>query len=40
MPETPLHDACRRGQLEVAMAVIDEGADVNARDMYGYTPLH
>ena len=40
MPYTPLHDACERGQLEVAMAVIDKGADVNARDEYGNTPLH
>ena len=40
MPGTPLHDACREGQVEVAMAVIDKGADLNARDMYGWTPLH
>ena len=36
----PLHDACRKGQVEVAMALIDKGADVNARDKYGNTSLH
>ena len=33
-----LHDACRKGQVEVAMALIDKGADVNARNKYGNTP--
>lgn len=39
---TPLHQACRSGQvqLEVARILLDHGADVKAQDKYGWTPLH
>ena len=36
---TPLHDACINGHMEVAMALVDRGADVDARDVYQRTPL-
>ena len=38
---TPLHTCgmSRRGQL-VTQVLIDHGANVNAVDTYGYTPLH
>ena len=37
---TPLHDACYRGNTEVAMALVDRGADVGARTEAQGTPLH
>merc|ERR1711991_665610 len=37
---TPLHVACRNGNIEVMMALLDRGADIHARDKYQYTPLH
>jgi truncated hemoglobin YjbI len=36
---TPLHMAARRGHLEVADALLDCGADIEARDSLGDTPL-
>ena len=36
---TPLHVAARRGNTEVAEALVDCGADINARDTIGVTPL-
>ncbi|PWU03300.1 MAG: hypothetical protein C5B51_19135 [Terriglobia bacterium] len=36
---TALHMAARRGNLEVAEALMDCGADINARDKSGDTPL-
>jgi hemoglobin len=36
---TALHMAARRGNVEVAEALIDCGADINARDTAGDTPL-
>lgn len=36
---TALHMAARRGNAEVAEALIDCGADINARDRTGVTPL-
>jgi ankyrin repeat protein len=36
---TPLLEAARRGHEEVASALIDAGADVDAPDPYGVTPL-
>lgn len=37
---TPLHAACRRGDIKLAMRLIAAGADVNARDDLGQTPLY
>ena len=36
---TPLHMAARRGNIEIAEALIDCGADLEARDTLGHTPL-
>lgn len=37
---TPLHHACRYGHIAVAHFLIQQGADVNARDDDLLTPLH
>ena len=37
--ETPLHDAAYGGQKEIVELLIAEGADVNAKDRDGETPL-
>jgi ankyrin repeat protein len=37
---TALHMAARRGNTEVAEALLDCGADINAADRAGVTPLH
>ena len=38
---TPLHWACDKGHTEVAMALVDRGADVDAKDGdKEMTPLH
>ena len=34
-----LCEACRRGDLKVCQEMITEGANINARDLYDYTPL-
>ena len=39
MRATPLHMAARRGHVEIARALLDSGAAVNARDRKGDTPL-
>jgi truncated hemoglobin YjbI len=36
---TPLHMAARRGNVEVAEALLDCGAEIDARDSLGVTPL-
>lgn len=35
----PLVEATRRGHSDIALALIDAGADVNARDAYGVTAM-
>ncbi|WP_367185469.1 ankyrin repeat domain-containing protein [Hydrogenophaga sp.] len=37
--ETPLHWACANGRVDCVRALLDRGADVNAKD-YSGTPLH
>ena len=37
---TPLHAAVAGGHVEVALQLIERGADVNARDAGGHTPFH
>ena len=34
-----LCEACRRGDLKVCHETITEGANINARDRFDYTPL-
>ena len=34
-----LCEACRRGDLKVCQEMITEGVNINARDLYDYTPL-
>jgi hemoglobin len=36
---TALHMAARRGNVEIAVALLDLGADIDARDSLGVTPL-
>jgi tankyrase len=36
----PLHNSASYGHLEVADLLIRSGADVNAQDVYLFTPLH
>ena len=37
---TPLHYACRTGQLDIATRLVDAGANVNARDQGGELPIY
>ena len=37
---TPLHWAASEGHTEIAQALLDNGADIEARGSSGYTPLH
>jgi len=36
----PIHDAAQEGSLERVKVLLDNGADVNARDLGNATPLH
>ncbi|XP_068698694.1 tonsoku-like protein isoform X1 [Montipora foliosa] len=38
--ETPLHEAAIAGNLQRVEALLEKGADVNARDYCGWLPLH
>ena len=40
MKVTPLHSACAISNFEIAELLIQNGADVNAKQMRGVTPLH
>jgi ankyrin repeat protein len=36
---TPLHLVCFEGTLEIVRNLLDNGANINAKDSYGMTPL-
>lgn len=36
----PLHNACSYGHFEVTELLIQHGANVNACDLWQFTPLH
>jgi ankyrin repeat protein len=36
----PLHCAAETGQVEVALYLLDNGADIHARNYWGFRPLH
>ena len=38
-PFIRLLDACRRGDLKQCQEAITQGANINARDIFDYTPL-
>ena len=38
--DTPLHEAAMENSLDVARLLIEKGADIDAEDDYGQTPLH
>ncbi len=37
---TPLHAAARQGKIKALSALLERGAEVNAKDVHGCTPLH
>lgn len=37
---TPLHDAAWKGHIDAMQLLIDNGANVNARNEWDRTPLH
>ncbi|KAG9523800.1 hypothetical protein KCV07_g2338, partial [Aureobasidium melanogenum] len=40
LQQTPLHIASRTGKLEAVTWLLDHGAQLNTRDVWGWTPLH
>lgn len=38
--ETPLHWAARNGLVEIAEGLLENGANIDAQDLFGRTPLH
>lgn len=38
--ETPLHNACWTGQIEIVQVLLDYGANSNMQNDHGETPLH
>ena len=39
-PDISIHDAIRKGNIELAQKLIANGADINRQDEKGYKPLH
>lgn len=39
-PDMTIHEAASRGHAETVAQLLDRGADVNAMDERGWTPLH
>ena len=37
---TPLHAACRNGNVDIVNSLLKCNSSVNLCDIYGYTPLH
>lgn len=37
---TALHHAARKGHTGITPLLLDEGADIEAKDAHGFTPLH
>lgn len=37
--ETPLHNTCKRGNLESSIYLLENGADINAVDLFGETGM-
>ena len=40
LERSELHKAVCAGNLQAALALLDEGANVNAQEEHGFTPLH
>ena len=38
--QTPLHFAAENGHLSVVEYLVNQKADMNAKDKYNWTPLH
>ena len=39
-PDSSIHDAAEKGNIEVVKKHLADGADMNAKDKHGGTPLH
>ena len=34
-----IHSAAKKGDIDKLLSLVEEGADINCKDMQGYTPL-
>lgn len=37
---TPLHDACYSGHMDIVIILLEGGANINSKGKFGWTPLH